>query len=482
MKPIHTLLLLLAALAVGARAAEPALLTPYQLVSKKRVGRTVMEYTFKARLRGGDQPLRNVRATAVSNSPATEVIDGVVTFGDVAAGATVLSQDTFTVRQDRRRGNFGPASLRWQVQYDPPAGFTLSAQLFPMLEALRVGLVEPQPLVHQLTLLGMKDPKHLSNQPLHARISQTVRPDPTGLRLQPALDGRRLASDHGILRDFLEQQVRGLKPGRYTLVTTLTVEETGETVRDEVMIEVVEGAESLPEFKQLYFIPYALPAGRVTETEIQLEIANVRRGAVESGRAYTPDGRYEVTLVNDSPQAGGFLYRGRLAIDATSMRPDQCLTFEAEVVVQGRSHITPPARLCVTGLPTDASPGRRGSFSGMLVKDPKTGKDAPADKFLVFTVPGVSEARVVEIAHSIGAVVHRKDPGDRYVFRLLTPVRTFQELKDLAEQIIQLPEIEDAGPSIIVWHASGLTAPIPNDPFVAEQSQLRTRLPNPSRA
>ncbi|HFD40789.1 MAG TPA: hypothetical protein ENJ31_13180 [Anaerolineae bacterium] len=481
MKSIHTLLLLLAALAVGARAAEPALLTPYQLVSKKRVGRTVMEYTFKARLRGGDQPLRNVRATAVSNSPATEVIDGVVTFGDVAAGATVLSQDTFTVRQDRRRGNFGPASLRWQVQYDPPAGFTLSAQLIPMPEALRVGLVEPQPLVHQLTLLGMKDPKHLSNQPLHARISQTVRPDPTGLRLQPALDGRRLASDRGILRDFLEQQVRGLKPGRYTLVTTLTVEETGETVRDEVTIEVAEGAESLPEFKQLYFIPYALPAGQVTETEIQLEIANVRRGAVESVRAYTPDGRYEVTLVNDSPQAGGLLYRGRLAIDATSMQPDQCLTFEAEVMVQGRSHTTPPARLYVTGLPTNASPGHRGSFSGVLVRDAE-GKDHPADKLYVTVVAGTSEARVREIARSIGAEVYENEGWGDYIFRLLTPARSYRELKDVAERLKALPEVEDAYPSTILWHASGLTAPIPNDPFVAEQSQLRTRLPNPSRA
>ncbi len=255
MKRIHGLLVLLVALTVSAWAAEPEILTPYELVSKKRAGRTVMEYIFQARLRGGDRPLHNVRATAVSNSPATEVIDGEVTFGAVDAGATVLSGDTFTVRQDRRQGNFSPDSLKWQVQYDPQAGFTISGRLTPMPEVLRVGLVGPQPLAHQLTLLGMTDPKHLSDQPLHVRIGQTVRPDPAAVRLQPSLDGRRLASDHGILRDFLKQRVLGLKPGRYTLVTTVTVEETGESVRDEVTIEVVKGAETLPEFKQLYFIP-----------------------------------------------------------------------------------------------------------------------------------------------------------------------------------------------------------------------------------
>ncbi len=211
----------------------------------------------------------------------------------------------------------------------------------------------------------------------------------------------------------------------------------------------------------------------MTETEIQLEIANVRREAIESVRAYSTDGRYEVTLVNDSPQAGGFLYHGRLDIDATSMRPDQCLTFEAEVVVRGRSHITPPANLCVTGLPTDASPGRRGSFSGVLVQDPE-GTDYPADKLFVTVVAGTSETRVREIARSVGAEVYENEGWGDYIFRLFTPARSYQELKDVADRLKTLSEVEDAYLSSIVWHASGLSTPITNDPFLAEQSQLRT--------
>ena len=72
-------------------------------VSKKRISRTVYEFTFKATLSNHDVPIKNVSATITSTSPHTVIMsDNKVTFNDVAANETVTSEDTFTMRQDRK--------------------------------------------------------------------------------------------------------------------------------------------------------------------------------------------------------------------------------------------------------------------------------------------------------------------------------------------------------------------------------------------
>ena len=94
-------------------AAELVVDNNYQLVSSKRVGRTYYEYTYQINITNNGPDVKNVIATVNSTSPNTTVIDGEVNVGSIANGDTIISTDTFTIRQNRRYA-FDPASLTWQ--------------------------------------------------------------------------------------------------------------------------------------------------------------------------------------------------------------------------------------------------------------------------------------------------------------------------------------------------------------------------------
>ena len=91
----------------------------FSLISKKRVSRVAYNYTYKADMTNSGQDVQNAQATLSSNSPHTVVVDGAVDFGDIPAGSTVTSTDTFTIRQDRRYP-FSWSDMVWEIQADYP--------------------------------------------------------------------------------------------------------------------------------------------------------------------------------------------------------------------------------------------------------------------------------------------------------------------------------------------------------------------------
>jgi len=108
---------LCAVVALHAAAAEAQLTVGnYTLVSSQRVSRTDFNYYYRADVTNTGQGVLTVTATAASSSPYTTVVDGSLSFGDVPAGSTAPSSDTFTIRQDRRHA-FEPSALDWDVQY-----------------------------------------------------------------------------------------------------------------------------------------------------------------------------------------------------------------------------------------------------------------------------------------------------------------------------------------------------------------------------
>nr|WP_319393939.1 metallophosphoesterase family protein [uncultured Desulfobacter sp.] len=107
---------LIAALALGfsvsCAAAASFTVKNYELQSKKRVSRTDYLYTFKASALNNAEDAGNVTATLVSDSAYTKIVDGDLAFGDIQAGTTVQSQDTFSIRQNRRH-KFNASALTW---------------------------------------------------------------------------------------------------------------------------------------------------------------------------------------------------------------------------------------------------------------------------------------------------------------------------------------------------------------------------------
>jgi len=106
-------------LSYGNAFAGDLVIGNYTLVSKQRMTRTDYLYTYNADITNNGADATNVTATLTSNSPNTIVVTGVLTFGNVAAGATVTSSDTFSIRQNRSYP-FDESALVWDVQSLPP--------------------------------------------------------------------------------------------------------------------------------------------------------------------------------------------------------------------------------------------------------------------------------------------------------------------------------------------------------------------------
>jgi len=98
-------------------SAEPNLtIGSYTLVSSKRVSRVEFEYTYQAEANNTGSSAVDVSAVLTSAGNGTTIIEGNLTFGDVAIESNTISNDTFTVRQNRLF-KFDRAALVWEIAY-----------------------------------------------------------------------------------------------------------------------------------------------------------------------------------------------------------------------------------------------------------------------------------------------------------------------------------------------------------------------------
>ena len=101
-----------AALAVG---FQNLTIDNFVLVGTARVDRTHFNYTYQADITNNTLGVaQNITAMLTSNTPATVVVDGTLSFGNVPAGTTVTSLDTFVIQQTREF-QFDPAQLIWTI-------------------------------------------------------------------------------------------------------------------------------------------------------------------------------------------------------------------------------------------------------------------------------------------------------------------------------------------------------------------------------
>jgi PKD repeat protein len=103
---------------VTVSVAQELTVTHFTQVSSRRVSPYEFEYTLRADIVNTGPAVKNVGAT-VSGKPAyVAIVDGALTFGEVATGATVTSQDTFILRLDRRY-QLQPTDLVWNISAEP---------------------------------------------------------------------------------------------------------------------------------------------------------------------------------------------------------------------------------------------------------------------------------------------------------------------------------------------------------------------------
>lgn len=124
--------------AAGALAAPSFTVSSYQLVSQRRLSLTTYEYVYRATVQNAGTAATVVTARLSALPASLTAVDDNLAFGDVAAGATRLSTDTFAVRHNRTAGSFNAASLAWQFTFsDPNRGLLEGAVGAPAVAALK---------------------------------------------------------------------------------------------------------------------------------------------------------------------------------------------------------------------------------------------------------------------------------------------------------------------------------------------------------
>jgi hypothetical protein len=115
---IHILVLVCLLFSSGAALAvgfQNLTIDNFMLIGTARVDRTHFNYTYQADITNNTLGVaQNITAMLTSNTPATVVVDGTLSFGNVPAGATVTSLDTFVIQQTREF-QFDPAQLIWTI-------------------------------------------------------------------------------------------------------------------------------------------------------------------------------------------------------------------------------------------------------------------------------------------------------------------------------------------------------------------------------
>ncbi|OQY43727.1 MAG: hypothetical protein B6242_14165 [Anaerolineaceae bacterium 4572_78] len=108
---------LLMLLQITSAQAADMVIGNYELVGQQRLSFTEFQYTYTGHItnNGGDD-LKNVTATVSTTSANITIVDDSLSFGDVLAGSTVKSTDTFVIKSDRTVETLNLADLVWSVQ------------------------------------------------------------------------------------------------------------------------------------------------------------------------------------------------------------------------------------------------------------------------------------------------------------------------------------------------------------------------------
>ena len=170
----------------------------YQLVNQKRISQTVSDLTYKVTVsNAGTTTLTDVVGTVTTTSPNVILPDNQISFGDVEAGSSQQSTDTFVIRQDRA-ARFNADDLDW--------GFVFDGSRYKD-EVTGLSVIAPEafstsisPVTGTLNLLQRKGVKN----PLDGAggIFVTIQQNPDRLSISDYYDGDPgpdLRPSHGVL-------------------------------------------------------------------------------------------------------------------------------------------------------------------------------------------------------------------------------------------------------------------------------------------
>ena len=157
------------------------------------------------------------------------------------------------------------------------------------------------------------------------------------------------------------------------------------------------------------------------------------------------------------------IYGVNIPVDATKIKPDTCLYYEAFINVGHVEVVSTPLILCVSSFPVRAVPSNTDKPVAM-----PDGSKAVADEILVTTVPNTNAAAIRSLASDIHAKVVGSIPSSNFYQLKLSAPASFASLSELVSQLSARPEVKAASVNAI-----GHSSYVPSDPEYVNQQGLQ---------
>ena len=379
----------------AAAAGENLTVGSYVLADRERIERSVYDYTFRADITNNNTyDIRNVTAKLKDNAVSADVPDGTLSFGDVPAGGTVTSTDTFTVRVNRRF-EFEASSLTWETDFssDVPPEITLTVPNFLELTEGESG-----------GLGFTAEFRTYDTDDYTLAVSQTISPDSAGISLLAEFPSEWTGDDTGTW--MLSQRITGNMPGMYEITTVITVPETGVSDQGTTAVSVVGKSDDI--LGSLGLSPSAISVSEATDVVFRVRLKDPDKKPTEITVEETDESgspfRVLGHLVNDGTSgdllAGDYVYSGTFNVVSDT---EGAAVFRAKAIFPDvpEAVYTDIRRLVVTRFPIGIAP----SDTSKIVTDPDTGHRLLSNEVSVLFAEGTDPDTIEAIAGAVGGTV-----------------------------------------------------------------------------
>lgn len=427
-------------------------------VAQKRISRTVYELTYQTTLINHDTPIKNVTATVTSSSPHTVIMDdNTVSFNDLDANETATSVDTFTLRQDMKFP-YNPEDMHWEIRYEADATVVKINLISMTCDIYGCQIHQDEPASNSIAIdFSSKQ----SETPYTVQLSQTISPA-TGLTLTPSLDGAELTYSTSSI-DKQYQTVQATQPGEYTITTTATIVETGQSKSRTITYKVLpSGTPDLtlrpPSIKlepQFIGKPTVLKPDSITKVAFGMNFHGRDYDKVTGITVIEPT-RNIVVELNDAGLGIDFKANDRIYgsdyidIDSTGISTGECLNFYATMHTTIGDVNTRSNEICVSALGMTYRHAKEDKVYDIL-----SNSSFARNTISVGIKKGTPDERILEIAASVDCTVVGGNPSAGwYTFKLNQPsssplaISVANVLKQIIRQLKVIPEVESAGPTM----------------------------------
>ncbi len=421
--------------------------TSMELVSKSRSGRTIFDYTYKASFINNGSAASNVRATVSSTNASVQIIENIVAIGDLPEGIATTSNDTFTIRIDRRIP-FNSDYLSWSFEAIKPISIDVGTT------DLVIG--EGESLNKSYTVIY----KAIDTSNKTIVFSQQISPA-GGIQIittAPASWSSTVTMDwvvNGVLS--------ALSAGQYILTTTATILETGDMATKDTVITV------LPLNHVAYILnpPLMWPVGiRVNQVE---EIFFSVQLNIEENNAPEHLTLEETDSAGNVIKTVGLLFNNGLDGDVSANDAMYGATFSVSSNAEGKKYYrvsffdgtqtaySTVSHLAVVDFPITTA-----------VSNPDTiiETDDPlirvfSDRIVVIFKEGILSSQIKNIVSQVGGSIIGSIPNHNIIQIGFDEAKTLSELERLIEDYRVRSEVESAGMSTQTSIGSVV---YPNDP------------------